>query len=90
MSPTIYKKICRTANYFLSKKEFWFLKYINFFNVLKHHPYEMSVYNNLINKKDENKFKLNNSLLKKINKYFKNIFSEVTEKKNIIDKNYHP
>ena len=90
MNIKIYKKISTTGNYFLNKKEFWFLKYINFFNVPKYHPYELSVYNKLIYKKDSNALKLSDPLFKKINKYFKNIFDEIREKPNIIDnkKNY--
>ena len=80
MNSKIYKKICTTCNYFLSKDEFWFLKYINFFNVLKYHPYEISIYNKLIDKKSDNTFKLNDPLSKKISKYFKNIFNELNEK----------
>ena len=90
MNSKTYKKICTTANYFLSKDKFWFLKYINFFNVLKHHPSEMSVYNKLINKKKDNKFQLDNSLFKKIKKYFTNIFNEISEKENVIDNKIYP
>ncbi len=90
MNSKIYKKICTTCNYFLSKDEFWFLKYINFFNVLKYHPNEISIYNKLIDKKSDNTFKLNDPLSKKISKYFKNIFNELNEKENIIDKTNKP
>lgn len=86
MNIKIYKKISTTGNYFLNKKEFWFLKYINFFSVPKYHPYEISVYDKLINKKTSpNTLRLNDQLFKKIKKYFNNIFDEVGEKPNIIE-----
>ena len=90
MNSKIYKKICTTGNYFLSKDEFWFLKYINFFSILKYHPTEVSIYNKLIDRKNDNTFKLNESLFKKISKYFKNIFNEISEKKNTINKKKFP